>query len=231
MVSLKKLSATAFAALLLCLAATDASLAEGFPEPAVGYSARSYTEADSATLRSKVYYSPGKERREMEGGTVVMIARRDRNVVWQIFPGQRTFIEHSLTGPGGEGALAMRDYRADFRVERQDMGSETIDGMSTMKSRITVTGPEGKRFTGFMWTAREGIVVKVEAASKEDGRQTDMKFRLEDLKIGPQDPSLFEIPPGYTRTEPPGDMLGMPPGPGGRGPAEPPGGAGAPYGR
>lgn len=53
-------------------------------------------------------------------------------------------------------------------------------------------------FDGFIWTTPEGITIKTEGVSVHGDRKTQIKYELKNLKIGEQEPSLFEIPEGYT---------------------------------
>ncbi len=201
MLSLKRFLAVSAAILLFCAAA---AAEQGFPEPRVGYSAQSYTQNGAVTLRSKVYYTPGKERREIEDGSVVMIARRDKNVVWELFPGKKTYVELKLNGPGASSRPAWGDYRSEFRLQRKAVGKESVGGVEATKSRFTMTGPQGSVMTGFMWTTKEGIVVRMDADEKSNAAGAGLRHRLEGLSVGPQDPVLFEVPPGYKKMSAPG---------------------------
>ena len=57
---------------------------------------------------------------------------------------------------------------------------------------------------GFMWMSKENIMVKMDAVSIEKGEKNRFKTELTNIKIGKQDPALFEIPPGFEKMDMPG---------------------------
>lgn len=64
------------------------------------------------------------------------------------------------------------------------------------------TGVQGAAVTR-RWVSAEGIVLRTEIAAATDAGTPGAVIRLEDLRIEPQDPALFELPAGYTKSGPP----------------------------
>lgn len=181
------LAAVVFAA-VACGATVEAK--EG---PQVEYSADSYVESAEGTMEGPLFHAPGKERREYveNGQSMVMIIRHDKKVVWMLMPDDKTYMEMKLA------KQRRKDDLSSYKVEQTTVGPETVNGVKATKSKIVMTAPNGNKMGGFWWTTGEGIVVKMDAISVDKGGKERLTINLENLKIGKQDPRLFEIPPGY----------------------------------
>lgn len=164
------------------------------PEPKVDYSADSTMELeDGMTVKSRIYYTPGKQRTEMGGADAnVTIMRRDKKVTW-ILMGDMYM----------ESAMEPDDSHDphDMDMQQTAVGEETVNGVKTTKSKVIATNKDGSKFGGFFWTTKDGITVKMDLLSKEGDKKMRMSQELTNLKIGKQDPKLFEIPPGYTKND------------------------------
>jgi hypothetical protein len=171
------------------------------PEPRVDYSADSTMETEGGmTMKSRVYRTPGKERMEMGGaGGSVTITRKDKKVRWQLMGDM--YLETSLDESTSSDQDGMEI------VEQTVVGEETINGIKTTKSKIKAIKKDGSKFGGFFWTTKDGITVKMDLLSKEGDKTFRMASELNNLKIERQDPSLFEIPAGYTKNDM-GAMIG-----------------------
>lgn len=170
--------------------------------PNVEYSADQTMEHAEGAMQGKFYYTPGKERREMNQGgmNMVNITRHDKKVVWVLMPETKTYMEMPMGSQSSPGDLS------SYKMENSEVGKETMNGMATTKSKLVMTGQDDTKFGGFMWSTKEGIMVKMDTIAIEKGEKMRMKQELTNIKIGKQDPQLFEIPPGYQRTS----MMGMP---------------------
>lgn len=164
------------------------------PEPKVDYSAESTMEMDGGmTMKSRVYYSPGKQRTEMGGADgMVSIIRKDKKVTWQLMGDM--YMEMPMDRSGSEDPL-------DMDVQQTAVGDETINGVKTTKFKVIATKKDGSKFGGFFWTTKDGITVKMDLLSKEGDKKMRVSSELANLKIEKQDPKLFEIPPGYTKND------------------------------
>jgi hypothetical protein len=63
-----------------------------------------------------------------------------------------------------------------------------------------------------MWSTDQGVVVKIDALAADGDTKERLKMDLTELKMGPQDPQLFEIPAGYSAMNMAGMMRGAMPG-------------------
>ncbi len=109
-------------------------------------------------------------------------------VIFNLFPGFTEFAHKFL----------------EVKVERESLGSEKVGPYNCDKFqvRLTLRQPAGgflpryKRnaYTRIEWAAKElgGFVVK----GQDEGGETD---EYQNIQLGPQDPSLFEIPKGYRK--------------------------------
>ena len=184
-----------FMLLLLLLLPSTATAAAPPRESQVEYSADSTMESDGGiSMKSRVYHTPDKERTEMGGAEgSIMIMRRDKNVMWQLFGDM--YMESPLSQSNAGGIEDMEI------LEQKDVGNETINGIKTTKSKIIAVKKDGTKFGGFFWTSKEGITVKMDLLSKEGDKKIRMASELTNLKIEKQNPALFEIPAGYTKND------------------------------
>jgi len=176
-------------------------------EPKVDYSADSTMEMEGGmTMKSRIYYSPGKQRMEMGGaGGNVIIIRKDKKVMWQLMGSM--YMEMAMGGADSQDPH-------DMDVQQTVVGDETVNGVKTTKYKVIATKKDGSKFGGFFWTTKDGITVKMDLMSKDGDKKMRIASELTNLKAEKQDPKLFEIPPGYTKNDM-GAMMGQGSGKGG----------------
>lgn len=180
--------------LLFSLLLPDAGWAAPPPEPKVDYSADSTMETEGGiTMKSRVYYSPGKQRMEMGGaGGNVTIMRRDKKVIWTLMGNM--YMETQMNQSESQNP-------SDMDVQQTAVGEETVNGVKTTKYKVIATKKDGSKFGGFFWTTKDGITVKMDLLSKDGDKKMRMSSELTNLKVEKQDPKLFEIPNGYTKND------------------------------
>ena len=98
---------------------------------------------------------------------------------------------------------------SQWTYEDTAMGEETLNGVKVTKYKTIATSTDGKKFGGFSWRTKEGINLKQDLLYKEGNDKKRMLTELSNLKIGRQDPKLFEIPEGFTKLDM-GGMMGAP---------------------
>jgi len=170
----------------------------------VEYSADWSMETADGAMKAKIYQAPNKERREMNDGgeKMIMIMRRDKKMAWNLMPSERMYMEMKISDP-----KVSKNDPMNYDVEQTTVGPETINGVKTTKSKIIMKEkkPNGSKMGGFWWMTKEGVMMKLDVISVDKGKKDRMKMELDNLKIGKQDPALFEIPSGYSKM----DMGGM----------------------
>ena len=165
--------------------------------PQVEYSADMSMESAEGVSQGPVYYTPTMERREFvqDGESMVMIIRHDKKVVWMLMPQSKMYMETPFPKEGRQDDLS------SYKVETTVIGPETMNGVKTTKSKVIMTGPGDVKMGGFMWATKEGIAVKMDAIAKEKKNKERFKLELQHLKVGKQDPALFEIPKDYEKMD------------------------------
>lgn len=173
--------------------------------PQVEYSADSVMQNEEGTIEQHVYVTPAKERREMltgEGDGAIQIFRFDSKVLWLLMPSQNMYMEHSM-----EKNKDKDPSQWDF--QETVMGEEVLNGMKVTKYKTIATSTDGKKYGGFSWRTKEGISIKSDLLYKEGNEKNRMMTELKNVKIGKQDPKLFEVPEGFTKFDMAGMMGGM----------------------
>lgn len=171
-------------------------------QPQVEYSADTSMETAEVSMKGHVNYAPTRERREMvmDGGDkMIMITRQDKKVAWTLMPADKMYMEMSLD----QASAQAKDDTSKYKIEQTVVGPESLNGLNTTKSKIIMTGPKGEKMGGFMWTTKDNIVVKMDAIAIDKKDKHRFKTELTNLKVGKQDPKLFEVPAGY-------EKMGMP---------------------
>ncbi len=128
---------------------------------------------------------------------MTIIVRQDKKLTWTLFPDKKNYLEAPLTeqdlqryikAPIGQGR--------NVSVKEEVLGKETVNGHLCTKKRIeTTVEVQGQRVTtrSTVWLSdRVDIPLRTE---DENG----ITMELRNLRPGPQDPALFEVPKGYTK--------------------------------
>lgn len=172
-----------------------AAFAAEAPKVKVGYSADSSMETEAGAMNGHVYSMPGKERREMDqrGKKMITIMRQDKKMTWMLMPEQKMYMEMPM-----DSGRPQPGNTSDYKIDASVVGTETVNGIKTTKSKVVMTDSKGNKMGGFMWTTPDGIAVKTDILAIGNGNKMRMKSELTNLKVGPQDPALFEIPAGYS---------------------------------
>jgi len=173
------------------------TLANQLEEAKVDYTGDFSFDTEAMKMNGKVFSTKKKERREMSGMTI--ITRKDKGVRWQLMPGNM-YTESDLNAEKNE---APNEGKI---LEKSEVGKETIDGHECTKYKMIMEQKDGKKFGGFFWITKENIPLKSDMLFKEGEKKHRMITELKNLKIGPVDNKLFELPAGYSKFS----MGGMP---------------------
>jgi hypothetical protein len=173
--------------------------------PQVEYSADSVIQNEEGTIEQHIYVTPTKERKELltgSGDGGIQIFRFDNKVMWMLMPSEKMYMEHSMAQNKGNDP-------SQWTYENTVMGEEMLNGMRVTKYKTIATSTDGKKYGGFSWRTKEGINLKQDLLYKEGNDKKRMLTELSNLRIGRQDPKLFEIPEGFTKLDM-GGMMGAP---------------------
>ncbi len=196
-------------------AKAEAGMQEIRKKPKVEYSADMQIKADLEVINIRVYYSPGKERQEIsikdgKASKAIMIFRHDKKVMWTLMPSEKMYMETSLD-EAMEKSKDITKCDTCKIIERKTIGSEVVQGVKVTKEKIKTSCPEHGEYQGTMWFSKEDIMMKMEAVIKDTKtkKEESLEIELKNLKIGKQNPALFEVPKDYKRFSMK-EMQGMP---------------------
>lgn len=183
--------------LVAALAAVALSGCAGAPPVstvrAPAYSAEQLIESTPGPFRNRVYVDGDRERQDasLGGGVVTTLIRRDRGVAWMLYPGRQEYEEVALE------AAAPASVEARFAgLARQRLGEAVLEGEAVV--HYAWQAADG-RVVAWSWVAADGITRRAEWPADPATGAPPAVLRLQDVRPGPQDPALFELPPGYRR--------------------------------
>ncbi len=188
------------------------AIALGLAAVAQEFSADVISNFKGQTFNSKMYFEKDKWRTESEnkGMKAISIVRKDKNLLWNLMPDQKMYMEMAIP----EQQLRGMSKAVADEISRKKVGTEQINGMPCDKFEISHKNKAtGQTEVLYQWLNRDGIPVKT--AARDGSWSTELK----NIKMGRQPDSLFEVPAGYTKQKMPAGM-GKMMGPGGKMPAK-----------
>jgi len=157
-------------------------VAAGMPE----FSADMIVKTKSNTMLSKIYFSNNKIRTETDKS--IGIIRMDKNVMWTLMPAQKMYMESKFDPQ----KAPVTTEKVPGEVSRVKLGNEKINGVACTKYKVTYK--DNKKTTqSYQWMSSDNIPMKT--AAIDGSWSTEYK----NLKKGKVDPSLFEVPKGYSK--------------------------------
>jgi hypothetical protein len=191
-----------FLVLVLSIAASPLARASDLiGDTRIPFSADRTVVAHGKTYVGRIYAVPGKQRHEQEinGFHPIIILRADRQAAFLIVPELKLYTEFAFP--------EMITQYGDTRQLGRPIGAERIAGLNAAKYRVERQGADGSILDGWVWATNDGIVLKLDGSYTEAGHQpSHASLELSNIKLGPQDPALFELPPGLSEMPP--DALG-----------------------
>ena len=144
----------------------------------------------------KVYAVPGKQRHEVEisGFHPVAILLADRKIAYVMLPELHVYAEFPFT-------KAVAEYDSSDQLGTPE-ATDTVSGQAASRYKIDHPGSDGSLLAGLLWRTDDGIVVKADGAyTPSGGKPTAGTVTLSNVKRGPQDKSLFELPHGMAKLD------------------------------
>jgi len=186
------LAASLFGAGLVSLPCGSAiAAARRYELPKVDYLAERRVERGNRWQTMRVHYSPSRERMELQGSSAAgnsLILRRDLGRTWIVMPLLRSYGD----APLDVGAELDR-LLGGLRLTPD--GREQIDGVAASRHRA-----DGE-FRGRVWLDPQNIILRAEGEARIDDVWQPTKVEQRQIRLGAHDPSLFELPPGYSRLD------------------------------
>lgn len=191
----------AIAALALLVLAFRPAAAAMLGDAAVSYRAMRTVTVNGHTYTGPVFHEPGHQRHEqvLLGMNEVFLLDIEAARGFLMLPSVKTYVEFPF--PPLMADLDSPDLLA------HPLGHDEIDGVDTVKYRVDHTAADGSRARGFLWVTKSRILMKLDLAvtRPHGGKPLLIAMALSDLKTGPVDPALFEIPQGLVQL--PADAL------------------------
>ncbi|GIL39520.1 hypothetical protein [Roseiterribacter gracilis] len=161
------------------------------PAPADSYAADVALDVGSTHLPGTVRHDRGRELRTIDTnyGRQTFLVRPDRGRAWLLQAGFGVALEVELNAP----ELGV-DLNRLYRIEATPRGRETIAGLPVTRYRLAGEVVKNSRFEGDVWATDSGILVKIDGTATDAGRAQPVRMLLANIKRGPQDPNLFEVP-------------------------------------
>jgi hypothetical protein len=167
-------------------------LAETIGDARVGFSAERVLLLDGKRFVGKMWHMPGEQRHEQDLPAIspVIILHADSVIGEVVLPQLHTVVEFPL--PKALLALGHLDLGHPIR-------SANIDGVETIEYALNQDSLDGHA-TGSLWLSPDGIPMKcVGKFEASNGKLSTIVWQLRHVRIGNQDPALFEIPRGYAK--------------------------------
>lgn len=180
-------------ALLLLLSTTAATSAMTLGEARIGFTAERILVFDGHRYVGRIWQMPGVQRHEqdLKGLQPVFILHSGKAVGDVVLASLHTVVEFAL--PDAFAALDSPE------LVGHPEGHERVNGIATTRYAVDLTVPAGHA-TGSLWLSHDGIPMKCDGSfATNNGRQSSFHWELRNVRIGRQNPALFEIPAGFSK--------------------------------
>ena len=168
--------------------------------------------AEAMTFPGKISFDQGKSRFEMDltqmkGGSLppqaaaqmksmgmdkmLIIARPDKKVAYQVYPGMQAYIETPLSEQ--ESSVSPSDYK----MELTELGKETVDGHPCIKNKAVVTDKEGAKHESTIWSASDLKKFPIKIENMENNVKVTMLFH--DVSLSKPAADVFDPPANVTK--------------------------------
>ncbi len=124
---------------------------------------------------------------------VTSIVRPDKGTTIAIYPEHRAYAEMPMTPED------VADLKRDYKVAKQPVGKETIDGHPVEKHKIVVTGENNQRHEAFVWNATDLKDFPIRIQLNQGENTLVMQFK--DVKLARPDARQFDPPNRFTKYE------------------------------
>ena len=182
---------------LAFLAAWPAAAEEWGP-PTADYSAvLTFTDGRGEVLVHRIYYTEKRQRLDYKAGDRDEVAIVDQvaAAVYVLYPERNRFLKSALVEPEFDLGISR------IGTKREKLGEESVAGPAATKFRVEAKTAQGQEFKGFAWLTKERILVKLDGEVKQGRRTRRLAMAASEIKIGPIDPAVFQVPAGYAPVE------------------------------
>ncbi len=148
-----------------------------------------WTELNMAKTKAGQKHAEGmNEMAAMGMDRIVTLIRPDKQLTYIIYPGIQSYCESPVTA-GRE--------RQPPKIEKQELGNDTLDGRPCVKSLVTITDNKGRQTQMTVWQATDLKDFPVQSEMTKDGETIVTTFK--NIKLEKPAASLFDVPTNYTK--------------------------------
>ena len=166
----------------------------GKSEPYRGMQSVAIGDNNKPIFNAMTYHEGEMVRMDLGEGTEGM------SVVMNLIEGDSTMLMHEMSMYKTISGKSVRKFQANMGMEytnQKEVGTETVNGVSTTKYTADQVDPQGKSGTGTYWVTDGGILVRSEVEIKRRRKVERTTTNLTNLEIGDQPDELFQIPASY----------------------------------
>ena len=131
--------------------------------------------------------------RDMEGmkqmgmDQMVILALPEKPATYMVFPNLKSYCDMPAPNKGN----------AEGKLEKTELGSDTVENHACKKSKLTFTDKDGKTAEATVWEATDLKSFPIRYQTVENEQTTTTTFS--DIKMEKPDASLFDLPAGYKK--------------------------------
>jgi len=150
------------------------------------------SDTDMEKIKGGMFPAEALQQMKAMGMThTITIMRPDTKTMTMIYPGLTSYVQMPIPK---EQADALNK---DPKIEKTEVGKETVDGHACVKNKVTVTDDNGKKQDLFMWNATDmkNFPIKMQI----NNEQGNVIIAYKNVKFEKPDAKLFEPPADYTK--------------------------------
>ena len=156
-------------------------------ETRLAVSGRKMRNEMDMTKMSTVRASDREGMKQMGMDQMVILALPEKSATYLVFPNLKSYCD--LPNPNKD------KNAADSKLEKTELGSETVEKHPCKKSKLTLTDKDGKSVEATVWEATDLKGFPIQYQTVENGETTTTTFT--DIKMEKPEASLFELPADY----------------------------------
>lgn len=179
------------------LAQTPSGIFGPFGQPTVSFSADFTIDSGGFQTKGRINSIPMRRRVEVDLGSrhIVSILFVDLAVGYALDLDRKTYSEYSL---GPTPNFPTGATYPGWTLTRE--GEDEADGLVRTRYKAEENRPNGNGFRGTLWLAEAyNLVVEAKGVNLSAGKSTPVTHRVFNIKVGPQDPALFQPPAGFVK--------------------------------
>jgi outer membrane lipoprotein-sorting protein len=138
------------------------------------------------TKMSGVRASDLEGMKQMGMDKMVILRLAEKKATYMVYPNLQSYCDL----PAGKG-------NPEGKLEKTEVGRETVEKHDCTKSKLTFTDKEGRTSEALVWEATDLKSFPIQYQTVDEGQTTTTTFS--DIKMDKPDAALFELPANYKK--------------------------------